>query len=96
MGWIREAAGNRWAALEINIALWQVDPEFHRRSGPPPPRARGISEEELLLSPHYLVGDTEEMVETLLARRQRWGASYVTLQQDQLEVLAPVIARLAG
>ena len=96
VGWIREAAGDRWAQLEINIAVWQVDPEFHTRSGPPPPRARGISEEELVLSPHYLVGDTDEMVETLLARRQRWGASYITLNAGDLEVLEPVIARLSG
>jgi probable F420-dependent oxidoreductase len=96
VGWIREAAGDRWRELEINIALWQVDAEFHRRSGPPPPRARGISEEELLLSPHYLVGDTDEMVETLLARRERWGASYITVNARDLDVLAPVIGRLAG
>ncbi|HYI65811.1 MAG TPA: TIGR03621 family F420-dependent LLM class oxidoreductase [Candidatus Limnocylindrales bacterium] len=96
IGWIREAAGDRWAQLEINIALWQVDPDFHTRSGPPPPRARGISEEEMLLSPHYLVGDTDEMVETLLARRERWGASYITLSDSALETLEPVIARLAG
>ena len=96
VGWIREAAGDRWAQLEINIALWQIDPDFHTRSGPPPPRARGISEEELLLSPHYLVGDTDEMVETLLARRERWGASYITLPESALEILEPVIARLSG
>ena len=96
VGWIREAAGDRWTELEINIALWQVDPDFHRRSGPPPPRARGISEEELLLSPHYLVGDTDEMVDTLLARREGWGASYITVNARDLDVLAPVIGRLAG
>ena len=96
VGWIREAAGERWAQLEINIALWQLDPDFHRRSGPPPPRARGISEEELPLSPHYLVGDTDEMVETLLARRERWGISYLTLNARDLDTLEPVIARLAG
>ena len=96
IGWIREAAGERWAQLEINIALWEIDPEFHRRNGPPPPRARGISEEELPLSPHYLVGDTEEMVDTLLARRERWGISYVTLPATALETLTPVIGRLAG
>lgn len=96
IGWIREAAGERWAELEINIALWQVDPDFHTRAGSPPPRARGISEEELPLSPHYLVGDIEEMVDTLLARRERWGFSYITLNASELEVLAPVIARLAA
>ena len=96
VGWIRDAAADRWAQLEINIALWEVDPDYHTRSGPPPPRARGISEEELLLSPHYLVGDTDEMVETLLARRERWGASYITLPARALDILAPVIARLSG
>lgn len=96
VGWIREAAGDRWAELEINIAVWQIDPDYHRRSGPPPPRARGISEEEVPLSPHYLLGDTEEMVETLLARRERWGISYVTLPATALETLEPVISRLAS
>jgi len=96
IGWIREAAGDRWAELEINIALWEVDPDFRRRNGPPPPRARGISEEELPLSPHYLIGDTEEMVETLLARRERWGISYVTLPASALGTLEPVIARLSA
>lgn len=96
VGWIREAAGERWAELEINIAIWQVDPDFHRRAGPPPPRARGISEDELRHSPHYLVGDTGEIVETLVARRERWGISYITIRAADLEVLAPVIARLRG
>ena len=74
VGWIREAAADRWAELEINIIVWQIDPDFHRRAGPPPPRARGISEEEMPRSPHYLIGDTYEIVDTLLARRAR-GAS---------------------
>jgi hypothetical protein len=40
------------------------------------------------------VGDTDEIVETLLARRERWGISYITMPTDALEVLEPVIARL--
>lgn len=96
VGWIREAAGERWAELEINIQVWEVDPEFHTRSGTPPPRARGISEEELPLSPHYLVGDTDEMVDTLLARRERWGISYITLPASALPIFEPVMARLAS
>jgi probable F420-dependent oxidoreductase len=96
VGWIREAAGNRWDQLEISIIVWEVDPEFRTRTGPPPPRRHGISEEELPLSPHFLVGDTEEMVETLLARRERWGISYLTLPAEDLAVCEPVIGRLAG
>ncbi|HEX6129646.1 MAG TPA: TIGR03621 family F420-dependent LLM class oxidoreductase [Candidatus Limnocylindria bacterium] len=94
IGWIREAAGDRWDQLEISIIVWQVDPEFRTRTGPPPPRRHGISEEELPTSPHFLVGDTEEMVETLLARRERWGISYVTVPAEGLATCEPVIARL--
>lgn len=96
VGWIREAAGDRWSELEINVAVWQVDPDFRRRRGPPVARARDISEEELPRSPHYLVGDTEEMVETLIERRERLGISYITLSAADLPVLEPVIARLTA
>ena len=95
VGWTREAAGDGWSELEISISVWQVDPDFRRRHGPPVPRARDISEEELPKSPHYLVGDTEEMVETLLERRERLGISYITLGAADLPVLEPVIARLS-
>src|SRR5688500_2801389 len=56
IAWIREAAGDRWAQLEINIALFEVDPAYRTRSGPPPPRSRAIGEGEMAASPHYLVG----------------------------------------
>jgi probable F420-dependent oxidoreductase len=96
IGWIREAAGDRWAELEINIIVWQLDPDFHRRTDAPPRRMRGISEEELPRSPHYLVGDTDEMVDTLLARRERWGISYVSFGSRDLPIMQPIIARLAS
>ncbi len=47
-------------------------------------------------SPHYLLGDTDEMVEQLIARRERWGINYLAIKQPHMDVLAPVIARLAG
>jgi probable F420-dependent oxidoreductase len=94
--WIREAAGERWAQLEINIALFEVDPAYRTRSGPPPPRARGIGEADMPASPHYLVGDPSEMVETLLERRERWGISYVALRPEHLDTIPEVIGRLAG
>jgi probable F420-dependent oxidoreductase len=96
IGWIREAAGDRWDRLEISIIVWEVDTEFRTRTGPPPPRRHGISEEDLPLSPHFLVGDTDEMVEALLARRERWGITYVTLPAERFAFCEPVIARLAG
>ncbi|MCV0402703.1 MAG: TIGR03621 family F420-dependent LLM class oxidoreductase [Chloroflexi bacterium] len=95
VAWVREAAGERWAEIEINISLFEVDPDFHRRTGPPPPRSRGIGEDELARSPHYLVGDTEEIVDTLLARRERWGVTYLAVTPTQLPLMEPVIRRLS-
>ncbi|MEO5985909.1 MAG: TIGR03621 family F420-dependent LLM class oxidoreductase [Candidatus Limnocylindria bacterium] len=92
--WVRAAAGARWVELEINIALFELDPEFHRRRKAPPARAPGIGDDELARSPHYLIGDPGEMAETLLARRERWGISYLAIQPAHLESMRPVIARL--
>jgi probable F420-dependent oxidoreductase len=93
--WIREAAGDRWPELEINIALFEAGP---RRGGPgePSDTPGALSAEELRRSPHHLLGDTGQMIETLLARRERWGISYIALRPRHLEVMTPVLGRLAG
>lgn len=88
IGWIREAAGERWTDLEINLVITAIDPG--------PEHARDIGPEELGRSPHFLSGDTERIVETLLARRERWGISYLVIGRADLERMQPVIARLAG
>ncbi|MDQ2933504.1 MAG: TIGR03621 family F420-dependent LLM class oxidoreductase [Chloroflexota bacterium] len=96
IGWVREAAGERWARLEINVILFGVEPDYRRRRGPPPARSHKISEEELPRSPHYLTGDADEMTEQLLARRERWGISYVSMRPEHLEPVREVVRRLAG
>jgi probable F420-dependent oxidoreductase len=96
IGWVRQAAGDRWARLEINVILFGVDPEYRVRRGPPPARSHRIREEELPRSPHYLTGDTDEMSEQLLARRERWGISYVAMRPEHLERAGEVVSRLAG
>jgi probable F420-dependent oxidoreductase len=94
--WIRDAAGDRWPQVEINVIIFDVDPDFGRRSGPPPARTHGISEEEIVRSPHYLTGDAERMADQLVERRDRWGISYLALRPAHLDAVGPVIGRLAG
>jgi len=96
IGWIREAAAERLADLEINLIVFGVDPQFGRRSGPSPALSHPITEEEMAGSPHYLLGDTDEMTEQLIARRERWGINYLAIKPAHMDLLAPVIARLAG
>jgi len=49
----------------------------------------------LATSPYTLIGDPQVMVETLMARRERWSLSYYVCFEDDLEILAPVVAELA-
>jgi probable F420-dependent oxidoreductase len=95
--WIREAASERFAELEINALVYAVVPEFPAHPGALAANAApGVSEDELAGSPHYLHGDTGRMVEHILACRERWGISYLGLKPAWLDQLAPVIAQLAG
>jgi hypothetical protein len=56
-----------------------------------------ISLDELLESPHFLFGSENEIVETLLLRRDRYGISYVTISEEEsMDSFAPIVARLAG
>jgi probable F420-dependent oxidoreductase len=96
VGWIRAAAGDRSQRPETSIIVWNVFPDVATVASLPAGETRGLSEDELLQCPHYLVGDTEEMVETLLARRERWGITYITIPASGLAACEPVIARLAG
>ena len=54
------------------------------------------SPEIMAEGPYALIGDTEQVVDTLLERRERWGLSYVTCWEEDIDVLAPVVAKLAG
>jgi len=46
-------------------------------------------------SPYALIGDTDRMVDTLLERRDRWGLTYFTCWEEDIDVLAPVVQRLS-
>lgn len=54
------------------------------------------SPEVLAGGPYSLVGDVEQMVDALHARRERWGTSFFTCFEEDLDTFAPVVARLGG
>lgn len=98
VSWIREAAGERMADLELNILLQGLvvtddalgaGEELGRESAPLTPK-------EVRDSPHLLIGTLGAIGDTLRARRQRWGISYVVVREGQMDAFAPVVARLAG
>jgi alkanesulfonate monooxygenase SsuD/methylene tetrahydromethanopterin reductase-like flavin-dependent oxidoreductase (luciferase family) len=56
----------------------------------------GLDLDGLLTSPSVLVGTVASIEEQLLAQRERWGISYYAISYPDLELFAPVVARLAG
>lgn len=96
LAWVREAAGARFPDLELNIiALRVVTTADRAATAHQLAQELGLTPDEVLASPHVLLGSAEEMAETLRQRRDRYGISYVTVTEDGLEPFAPVMVRLA-
>ena len=57
--------------------------------------AVGLTGAQALASPLALIGDVESMIDDLVARRDRFGFSYITVGADVMDEFAPVVARLA-
>ncbi|WCO68697.1 TIGR03621 family F420-dependent LLM class oxidoreductase [Iamia majanohamensis] len=97
VGWIREAAGDRYGDLELN-ALHFATIITDDRAGTIEMMAPlfGIPPEDVEDYPHALIGTVDQICEDLESRRERWDLSYVVVQADAVEAFAPVVARLAG
>jgi len=97
LAWVREAAGDNFATLEIQSLLGFVhvteDPSgiVKAMAG-----SFGVSEEDTVLAPATLVGSEAGIVDLLEQRRDRWQMSYIVVPVETTEALAPVVARLAG
>ncbi|MGV0626011.1 TIGR03621 family F420-dependent LLM class oxidoreductase [Mycolicibacter minnesotensis] len=93
---IRAAAGDRFDALELNLAITAVPtnglgmPELSlaRRFAPK------LSDEELLGTPAVLSGSTHDMADTLRRYRSQYGINYFTVDLDHATAFAGVIDAL--
>ncbi len=97
VAWIREGAGARFDDLDLEIAAYFTIVTDDRAGtvdamGP----MFGLTPEQFGAHPHALVGDIDQIVDTLVERRARYGISTVTVGADVMDVFAPAVARLAG
>lgn len=103
IGWIREAAGDRFAEIELNtyaetgpiVITSEPRAEAQRRVD----RIRHksgieLTVEEMLESPHTYVGTTKDLVAKFLELRERLGITSFLI--DDLDAMAPVVEELAG
>lgn len=97
LAWVAAAAGDRWAAIELQVRV-HLAMITDDRTGAADMLAGGfgLTPADALASPHALVGTVEEVVDDLVERRARYGISYVGLSVDAVDAFAPVVARLAG
>jgi hypothetical protein len=60
--------------------------------------AKGMGVEETMVAetPFALMGPPSKLIEDLIARRERWGFSYVIVGGEDVEKFAPVVAALSG
>lgn len=95
LGWVRDAAGDRFSSLELQIATIAVAVVNSRRAAVRAATMLGYSEETIDL-PLLLIGTEDELCERLLERRERWGFSNIVVPGESIDVFAPVVDRLAG
>jgi probable F420-dependent oxidoreductase len=95
---VRDAAGDRYARIELNALVQRVIVTDDRRqaAGELAGRWTQLSPEEILASPYVLVGTVRQLIEDLQARRERWGISYYVVFEPYIDAFAPVVAALAG
>jgi probable F420-dependent oxidoreductase len=95
--WVRAAAGARFDSLELHALIQAVVVSDQRVAAAEQLATRfGVARELVLETPYVLIGTVEEICASLRDRRERYGISYLTVFDRDLEALAPVVERLAG
>ncbi len=94
---VREAAGGRFAEIELNALVQTVEvTRSPRRAAEDWVRGSELAAETALDSPFALFGSHAAMADELRQRRERLGLSYYTVFEPAMESFAQVISRLAG
>jgi len=96
-GYVHAAAADRWPSLDLESSPYFTAVTDDRAGALEAISNRtGIDVTLLNDHPNVLVGNIDSIIETLQYRRDELGINYVTVQQDQAEQFAPVVAALAG
>jgi probable F420-dependent oxidoreductase len=94
--WVREAAPDRFASIELQIVASATRVVANRRAAVRTATMLGFPGEDALELPIVLIGTSDELCERLLERRERWGFTNIVVPGEAMETFAPVVARLAG
>ncbi len=87
IGWIREAAGERFEHLELGQSAFGIEVTDSPVAAAPPFQGMPVESRPMT---------TAQAVEHLLEQRERLGISYIPIQERQMENFTPVLDRLNG
>jgi probable F420-dependent oxidoreductase len=95
IGWLRDAAGDRFDDIELQV-LCQIEQVVDNREEVFANLAPvfGLTPAEAAAMPIVCVGTVDEICADLIERRETFGFSYIVVHD--LDAFAPVVARLAG
>jgi probable F420-dependent oxidoreductase len=95
---VRAAGSDRFGDLELNVLVQSVVVTEDRVGAAEElsRRVAGLTPEGALESPFLLLGTPAEIAADLVARRERFGISYVVVFVAAMEALAPVVEQLRG
>ena len=93
---VREAAGARFEALELNVLVQGVETEKPRERAEEWGKTLGFDPDTIAASPFVLFGELDELVDKVQMLRERFGVSYITTHRHGMEAMAPLVARLSG
>jgi probable F420-dependent oxidoreductase len=97
VGWVRDAAGERFDDIELNtligFAMVTDDPRKIIDAMAP---TLGIEPDDALHMPLALLGSVDDMIDELRWRREEYGISYYSVEADVWTALGPVVEALAG
>jgi probable F420-dependent oxidoreductase len=97
--WVKEGAGERFEDIELNSAADVVVTDdrhsaaetFIEQHG-----WQGISVEQVWDMPSVFIGTVDQIVDEMVARRERFGFSYYWVADASMEMFAPIVAHLSG
>ncbi len=93
---VREAAGDRWSEIDLNVIVFFAGLVGGREGSLSSARnaalASGVS---LFGSPYVLHGTPARVREILLRRREAWGINSYTFASGSMESMAPIVEALA-
>jgi len=97
MQWLRAVAGERLNAIELSVPVFVAEVTDQQRSAAERIAPQyGLTPEQVLGSPHFLVGSLDWIIEEIERRRAEYGFSYFIFGRETHVALAPVVARLTG